>query len=64
MKVNKRKCQVLYMGKNNPRHEYMLGADSLESSSAKKYIRVDNMLTTGQQCTLAAKKDQQYPGLH
>lgn len=36
MKLNKGKCQVLHMGRNYPRHEYVLGATQLDSSWAKK----------------------------
>ncbi|KAK4811158.1 hypothetical protein QYF61_019789 [Mycteria americana] len=36
MKFNKGKCQVLPLGKNNPMHQYMLGATQLESSFAEK----------------------------
>ncbi|KAK4810448.1 hypothetical protein QYF61_004228 [Mycteria americana] len=58
MKFNKGKCQVLHLGRNNPTHQYMLGADQLESSSAEKAlgVLVDTKLTTSQQCTLATKK--------
>ncbi|KAK4830024.1 hypothetical protein QYF61_008287 [Mycteria americana] len=31
MKYNMEKCKVLHMGKNDPRHQYMLGAMQLES---------------------------------
>ena len=35
--LNKGKCQVLLLGRNNPRHhQYMLGAAQLESSSVEK----------------------------
>ncbi|PKU46056.1 hypothetical protein llap_3625 [Limosa lapponica baueri] len=58
MKFNKGKYRVLHLGRNNPMHQYRLGADLLNSSSREKDlgILVDNRMTMSQQCALVAKK--------
>jgi len=58
MKFKKGKCRVLHLGRNNPMHQYRLGADLLECSSMERGrgVLVDDRLTTSQQCVLVAKK--------
>ena len=39
MKLNKEKCKVLHLRRNNPIHQHKLGADWLESSFVEKEPR-------------------------
>ncbi|KAK4827617.1 hypothetical protein QYF61_019542 [Mycteria americana] len=58
MKFSKGKCKALHLGRNNPMHDYMLGATQVENSIAKRDlgVLVDTKLNMTQQCAPMAKK--------
>jgi len=57
MRFNKSNFRVLHPGGNNCMHQYRLGGDLLERSSAEKDlgVLVDNRFAVNQLCHLVAK---------
>lgn len=61
-----RKCRVLNLGRNNPRHQHTLGAKQLESSFVKEALGVptNNKFNCKSAMRTCSQDHQQYPALH
>jgi len=62
MKHNKGKCLVLHLGRNNPMHQYWLGADLLESSSVERDLGV--LVDEKPAVCPGCQESQWNPGVH
>ncbi|GAB0203263.1 hypothetical protein GRJ2_002791900 [Grus japonensis] len=58
MKFNKAKCKVLHMGRGNPKHNYWLGGEWIETSPEEKDLGMlsGDKFNMNQQCVLPAQK--------
>lgn len=62
-KTDNGECEVLHLKRNNPKHQYMLGADQLQNTFAETNSRVFGGQRVIKQVPLRQRR-QQYPGLY
>ena len=66
MSFNERKCRVLYLERNNCMHQYTLGDDLLERSSAEKDLWYPGGQQVGHEPAVrpCGQEGQRYPRVH
>ena len=65
MVFNVKKCGVLHVGYNNPRRPYTMQGEQVETVHEVKDlgIKIDQSITPGKQCIVAAKKANSILGM-
>jgi len=65
LKFKEEKCKVLHLKRNNPRHQYMLGPDQMQTSFAEKAPNGRGEHQVGHEVEMCPcnKEGHWYPGL-
>ncbi|GAB0181904.1 cAMP-dependent protein kinase inhibitor alpha [Grus japonensis] len=66
MKFNKAKCKVLHVGRCNPKHNYRVGREWIESSPEEKDLEmcIEEKLSIDSAVCTHSPESQLCPGLH